>query len=266
MKVLITRAPDRTASLVRLLSRAGHEPLLAPLREPRALTRPEHDAALRALVTARPEAVVLTSVNGVRGLRALLAGEAAELVKRARVLAVGPATHAAAREAGLHPEDWNLEGRHRASAAGLLDGWPEDLSRPGTRVLAVHGKPHRPELIEGLRARGLRVKEAVVYVMVDHPAEDPLPRQGAAPAPAAPVLDPAQAGRLLREAGGGVVVATSPELLRALARCGPLPREIVCIGRTTAEAARELGHVPVTSADTSPEALAEAVQNLSETM
>ena len=260
--------------------------MLSPLREARALTTEEHDLARRTVLSARAEALVLTSVNGVRGLVALAGvhrgGSVRELIGSARVLALGPATETALRQAEVDPQDWNPRGEHPASAEGLSSGWPEELSAPGTRVLVAHGMPHRPELAERLRARGLEVIETEVYVMVDHPAAEPLEAltaaaltasadqddapEDAAGRDAAPVLDHRATARVLQEGGGVVVVATSPALLRTLASLGPLPERIVCIGPSTAAAAEELGHIPVVSADTGPEALAAAADHLIERM
>lgn len=257
-RVLLTRAPDRARPLVDLLAAAGAHCLVSPLRQARRPDVGEAAAALAVLRDGTWDAAVLTSANGARGL-ALLAESAglaaADLLGPAQVHCVGRATARAARRIGLRP----APAAEEQSAAGLLSAFDERRClAPGSRVVCVQGEPHRPEPAAGLRARGHRVGEAVVYAMADWPAENPLVPTDAAAA-GAPVLDRAETARLLAEGGPDAVVATSPELLRTLCGLGPVRAPVVCIGRTTGGTAVDLGLDAVLAAGPEPQDLADAV-------
>ena len=127
----------------------------------------------------------------------------------------------------------------------------------------MHGEPHRPELARGLRERGLRVEEAVVYEMASYPAERPLAPGRREPAGAAvPVLDPAETARHLAGCGPDVVVATSPRLLEELAERGRIAVPVVCIGATTAARAASLGLRALTARSPAPRDLLTAVRRV----
>ena len=177
-----------------------------------------------------------------------------------KIAAVGGKTADALREWGLEPD---LVPSGEQSARGLLTR----LGRAGApgSVLCVHGRPHRPELADGLRELGAEVTEAVAYAMADWPAPEPLGGQapGAAgeerPAEsAAPALDRQATAEVLHERAADVVLVTSPRQLEALHFLGPLPEPVVCLGSTTVARARELGLAAVTAVSPAPEDLAEA--------
>lgn len=261
--VLATRHPARAGDLVQQLQQRGLAPMLAPLREPRGATAADGLPWEQALAAGPFDAVVLTSANALAGLCCLQehrpdgsgqrgAGSLAGLFPGARILCVGQATARAAARAGLEPE----VAPGRQSAAGLLEAWPADLG-PGHRVLVVRGMPHRPELVQGLRSRGLQVQEALAYVMVDYPADQPL-----LPVPdlAVPVLDRRQAADLLAAGGAQAVLASSPELLRALHGLGRIPEPVACIGQSTARQAQALGLEHLLAETPAPHHLAEAAR------
>ncbi|WP_270238929.1 uroporphyrinogen-III synthase [Rothia kristinae] len=271
--VLATRTPDRAHALAEALRQRRLRLILSPLRAPRALTEPELDALDAALGGGPWEAATFTSVNGLRGLRAGLArlhaagrsvhAEPAALLAGARVHCVGRATAEEARAQGLTPAAETAAGEEEQSARGLLTR----LGRTGApgSVLCVHGRPHRPELADGLRELGAEVTEAVAYAMADWPAPEPLGGQAPGGAgeerpaeSAAPALDRQATAAALRKRAADVVLVTSPRQLEALHFLGPLPEPVVCLGSTTAARARELGLAAVTAVSPAPEDLAEA--------
>ncbi|SQC29547.1 Delta-aminolevulinic acid dehydratase [Rothia kristinae] len=171
---------------------------------------------------------------------------------------VGRATAEEARAQGLTPAAETAAGEEEQSARGLLTR----LGRAGApgSVLCVHGRPHRPELADGLRELGAEVTEAVAYAMADWPAPEPLGGQAPGGAgeerpaeSAAPALDRQATAEVLHERAADVVLVTSPRQLEALHFLGPLPEPVVCLGSTTAARARELGLAAVTAVSPAPE-------------
>lgn len=271
--VLATRTPDRAHALTEALRQRRLRLILSPLRAPRALTEPELDALRTALSSGPWEAATFTSVNGLRGLRAGLArlhaadrsahAEPAALLAGARVHCVGRATAEEARAQGLTPAAETAAGEGEQSARGLLTRL-DRTGAPGS-VLCVHGRPHRPELADGLRELGANVTEAVAYAMADWPTPAPLGGQAPGSAgeerpaeSAAPALDRQATAAALRKRAADVVLVSSPRQLETLHGLGPLPEPVVCLGPTTAARARELGLAAVTAASPAPEDLAEA--------
>jgi uroporphyrinogen-III synthase len=112
--------------------------------------------------------------------------------------------------------------------------------RQGDRVLAPHAAEGRDELVDGLRALGANVDTPIVYrtVFID------------------------DAAQRLRAGGVDVVTVCSPSAVRSIAPA--INNEmVVCLGETTAGAARELGLRPAAVAEhTSMAALVEAVANV----
>jgi uroporphyrinogen-III synthase len=258
-EVLVTRLPGPAGELVDLLRGEGHDVVLAPLREAR-LPGPAACAAVAGTVRAGGfDAVTFTSAHGVLGLEAILGEGPAGPLAGAEVRCVGRATARAAREAGLDP----APAPAREDAAGLLAEWPAPEEGGPRSVLCVHGEPHRPELARGLRERGLRVEEAVVYEMAAYPAERPLAPGRREPSGAeVPVLDPAETAGHLAGRGPDVVVATSPRLLEELAERGRIAVPVVCIGATTAARAASLGLRAVTARSPAPRDLLTAVRRV----
>jgi uroporphyrinogen-III synthase len=131
VRVVVTRPPEQAAGLVRRLEALGYEVAVCPL----IAVEPLGDEPIDL---APYDWVVVTSANGAR-----------ELVRRAagrprRMAAIGPATAAALREAGIEPA---LVARI-STQEGLLD----ELPRPAGRVLFAAAEGARRLLPETLGA------------------------------------------------------------------------------------------------------------------
>ena len=207
--------------------------------EPAAPTAPAAGPGVPAAPAAGPSApaaaavaggdwLVVTSATTVRVLAERLSGLPADV----RIAAVGDATARAARALGwtvdLVPGD--------ASAADLVDALPADART----VLHPRSDLAAPTLVDGLRARGIDVVDAVAYRTVGT-GDEPV------------VLDTVPAA----------VLVTSGSVARETARrMTPLdPRtRIACIGPGTASDARAAGlPVHVVARSRSAEALLDAV-------
>ena len=155
-----------------------------------------------------------------------------------RVAAVGAATTAALRAAGL-PVD--LRPAHGGTAAVLVDLWPH--ASGGERVLLPSSEIGLTTLADGLAAKGYRVDRIAAY----------------APRPvAAPVATTAD----LRGGAYDAVLLTSPSLARAIAELGPAATvRMVAIGATTAAGAVAVGlRVDAVADDPSPAGLLAALR------
>jgi uroporphyrinogen III methyltransferase/synthase len=166
--VVVTRARAQASELSDRLRALGAAVVELPvIRIAPIVASPGIDAALDALGDYR--LVVLTSVNGVDALFARLAergGDARSLSPRSTVVAIGPATAerlaAHGVTADLIPERFVAEGILDALAAHELEG---------ERVLVARARGSRPELVDGLRARGAVVDEVELYEAVSEPAD-----------------------------------------------------------------------------------------------
>ena len=128
----------------------------------------------------------------------------------------------------------------RFSAAAALEALRLRVL-PGQRVLVPRAAEGRDELVDGLRDLDVDVAAPVAYRTV--PVED--------------------AANRLRAGGIDVVTACSPSALRSLADAVTADVALVCLGETTAEAARGLGlRVDAVAAQTTMASLVEAVMNL----
>lgn len=158
-RVVVTRAAEQSAHLVRALQEAGALPVLVPLV---AFGSPDDlnalDEAIREL--RRYDWMFLTSQNALRALQErcqslhlnLLA-----ILEGVRVAAVGPATAEAAKSAGLQVS--YLAAKHQGVSLA------EELAQQirGKCVLLPRSNKANPELVEKLRQLGARVKEVVAY-------------------------------------------------------------------------------------------------------
>jgi uroporphyrinogen III methyltransferase / synthase len=206
--VLNTRPREQAAELSKLLAQAGFEVIEAPAIDivfcGNVAELPAVMSDLRADVF---DWVVLASQNAGRAFTA-------EDLRRTRIVC-GQAT---AQALGLVPAVV-LE---RFSASAALEAMRPRV-RPGERALLPRGAGEgRDEVREGLRLLGVEVTAPVVY------------RTGSV----------ADADRRLRAGGIDAVTACSPSAVKSVVsalRDASPHVALVCLGETTAQAARDLG-------------------------
>src|SRR5262249_52144225 len=145
--VLNTRSSDQAAELSSLLTEAGYTPVEAPAI---AVVRAWVASQIAPLRDHDYAWLVLPSQNAARFLREALGGE----LPRTNILC-GQATAQA-----LHLDAAQTLARFSAAAA-LAALRP--LVRAGDRVLVPRAEEGHDELIDGLKASGVRVDAPVVY-------------------------------------------------------------------------------------------------------
>lgn len=160
--MVVTRPRRQADDLSSALRELGAEVLEYPTI---AIEAPEDPEPMRRAVRSLPDYdwVVFTSVNGVDHTLGALAeerGAAAGFPATARVAAIGPATAAALREAGIDVEIVPEEYRAEALVDSIRDA-AERLD--GRRVLLARAAEARDVLPERLREAGARVDEVAAY-------------------------------------------------------------------------------------------------------
>lgn len=274
-RVLITRSPERSPTLVAALEKAGAEALLLPLIDfERAADQHSLDVACDALAAGAFDWLVVSSATTVHVLR----DKAAErgltlrdwLPATTKVAAIGQASKGMLESAGVPVA---LTPAAAQSAAGLLDVWPAGAGR----VLLPQADIAAPRLAEGLRSSGASVTVVIAYQTVDFPADaerrlavDPLAADPGKNSTAARVAVPPSYSMLTTEAARAqiaagrlhAVVAASPSAVRRIsAALSPLRDcRLVAIGRSTADEAAALGlDVAAVAAEPTPAGLVAAV-------
>lgn len=239
--LLVTRPAAQAGELVALLAARGIDAMSVPTVEiAPAAPGSAFDDAIRSLDGAAW--LVITSVNGASALAERLAALDRSLPDDLRVAAVGPATAAALRAAGL-PVD-HVPARYRTVA--IADGLGEVAGR---RIVLARADAATRDLHDALADRGALVEEVVAYRTVVGPAAS---RDRVRAALAQP-LDGVTftSGSTVR---GLRALLSPPEALRATA----LPA--YCIGPVTAKVARRAGFsVPVVAQSHTVAALADAI-------
>ncbi|MHB8681518.1 MAG: uroporphyrinogen-III C-methyltransferase [Acidimicrobiales bacterium] len=221
--VVVTRARQRSASLVAVLEAAGATVQQLPVV--RTAAPDDGGAALRESLAgiAGTDWVVFTSAVAVERVLAEL-HDARDLAGT-QLAAVGPATAAALRAGGLvadlvaDPPD----------AAGLVATMPE--APEGGRVLYPAAAVTSGELAPGLATKGWQVDEVTAYRTAPLVLGDGSPGT-------------VRAEELDRAARADAVVFTSPSTLEAFVSLmgeRTSPPVVVCIGPVTAAAARARG-------------------------
>jgi len=168
---VVTRARAQASDLSRRLRELGAAVVELPaIRIERLPDGPEIGAACAAI--GDYELVVLTSVNGVDALFDALAArgrDARALSAAATVVAIGPATAERLARRGVRADVVPP----RFVAEGVLEALAE---RPlaGVRALVARARGARPDLVDGLEARGARVDEVELYEAVPEPADPTL--------------------------------------------------------------------------------------------
>jgi uroporphyrinogen-III synthase len=186
-------------------------------------------AALAAAAAAVRENdwVVITSVAAVEPFMGALRD--ARALGSVLVAAVGPATADALRRTGVEPD--LVPAEH--SAEGLVAAFPDAGSGSGSgRVLYPCADRALQTIPVGLGQKGWLVRGVEAYRTVERAAPEPalLERVAAADALTFTATSSVQAFRALRTAAGDPVTP---------------PPHVVCIGPTTAAAAREAGFTGV---------------------
>ena len=229
-RVLVTRAADQAAEIVRALRDAGAQPVVIPMIE--TVPAPDSsgvDAALRALPDY--DALLFSSVNAVRFFAQRASQLGVPLASAAPAVAcVGPQTAGAARERGLVVAVTPTE---RFDATGLVEAATSAWGAVGRRYLLPQAQAARPELRDGLCAAGARVDAVTVYQTI------------------APEVDSQSLRDRLLRGDLDALTFTSPstatnfaslldaESLRAARAC-----RIAAIGPVTADALRAVGLDP----------------------
>lgn len=233
-RVLVTRAAHQAGKLSEGLRELGAEPVEVPVLEIRPPASFEAlDAALRKLDSY--DWLIMTSANAVRALeeRAIALKITLAQPSRLQVAAVGEATAAASRKAGLKvafvPEAYVAE--------SLVEGLLQSLQTTRQRILLARAAVARDVIPDALRASGAEVEVVDAYCNV---------------------LPEAAPGQLRRAVADGLDAATFTssssvthlaEAARAAGVDWPLAGvPAVSIGSITSQTLRELGWPPAAEA------------------
>jgi uroporphyrinogen III methyltransferase/synthase len=159
-RVLVTRPREQAGGWLAALRAAGAEASVVPMIRIEPAGDPEaQEAALRELDGY--DAVLFASANAVRAFAARAGELGASLAgRRPAVLCVGPATAAAAREAGLRVDGTPAA---RFDAEGLLEVVREEGAAAGRRFLLPRAAGGRELVAERLREAGAAVDAVVFY-------------------------------------------------------------------------------------------------------
>ena len=253
-RVLVTRSPDRAATLVAALRDTGAEPLLLPLIDfERARDLHSLEVAFDALGAGAYGWLVISSVTTIRALEELARERGATLSQwlpgTVRVATIGPATARELEARGI-PVDLAPERLH--SGTGLLDIWPQGQGS----VFLPQADIADTRLADGLESLGASVQAVTAYHTVDYPA-DPArsfsPDGSPGSSGSMEVLTPSEAKAELAAGRLHAVVAASPSAAQRIhAGLSPLGDcRFVAIGRSTAAEAERLG-LPVAAVADQP--------------
>ncbi len=269
LRVMIPRAPDRAAAMVRGLEAEGAQPRLVPLIDFELPSdTSDLDQCLVLLSEGRFAWLVITSTTTIRALkqRAESMGRQLSLMipSATRVAAVGNTTRDALIAEGIAV---HLVPTGEQSGRSMVQDWPLPSAVPAgsgvsNRVLIPQADIASDTVAAGITERGWQVLPVVAYRTVDYPATNDLKitvrlagpdREGRPSAmPTALTVDE------FRDALGAgeidAVILTSPSVTRRVARiAGKLPARLltVAIGEITADEAALVG-VPVSAVATEP--------------
>lgn len=217
-RIVVTRAQEQSADLVRLIEQRGGEAILCPTIQIRRIGEPDLEMLRNSY-----DWVVFTSVNGVYSLQMALraAGQDVRALGGARIAAIGPETARAAESIGLRVDFIPS----RFVAEQVAAEFPEPVA--GKRIFIPRAREAREHLPELWRSQGATVDVLPVYETV---SDD----RGAA----------ALRERLLR---GTVdtLTFTASSTVRSFRKLFPAVNlegvSVACIGPITAETARAEG-------------------------
>lgn len=222
---LVTRPQGQGGALCAAIRACGGEAVEFPLLDIEALHTP--DAAFRAALSSHTLAIFI-STNAVARARSMLERSGFPWPEALACLAVGDATRAALRDAGLPV----VEAHSQAMNSEELLAHPLLRDVHGRRILILKGEGGRELLATALRARGALVEELALYRRT-------MPR-----------VDDAAFADLLRERGVNAFLANSAEtlanLLGLLARvpAGTIPADSLFVVPGERIAAEAAGRVP----------------------
>jgi len=169
MRLAILRPADRLDGSVRKAEAAGFEVVAASPLAVELDDSEDVDVLLTELRAGRVDCVVLTSSTAVDALSVLLerrGADAAQLLRPCTLVAIGPATAAAMRAAGLEPDMMPDEHTSDGLVALLSPG------AAGTRMAVLRSDHGDPALVTGLEAAGAAVRELALYRLVPRPDGD----------------------------------------------------------------------------------------------
>jgi hydroxymethylbilane synthase len=234
-RVVVTRPRLQSGQLMAALADRGAEPLSLPtIRVEPVADTTALDAALEGLAGGAFDWIVFTSGNAVDVLASRLATLAIEfrLLGEVKVAAVGPATAAAARAAGLDVAVVSDVSDATHLAVELLD-----RLEVGARILYPRSAIGRDDMLDALADAGFDVVSIDAYRTV--PESD---------------VDPRILNLVLRGAIDAIAFSSPSSVRNLVAMLGDdaaavLKVPAVCAGPVTAEAARAAGFVKAAVSD-----------------
>lgn len=218
LRVLVTREKASSEEFAARLAQLGATPIICPAIEIRFRNPPGLDEALAEL--DRFGWLALTSASAVRALASRfdrIGLDPAATLRRTRIAVVGPATLAELERLGGRADIAAGSGDAASLASDL-----ESIGIEGDLILFPASRIARPELARRLREAGARVVQLAVYETVP-PAQIAVP--DLVEFDAATFASPSAVRNIAGVVGGDW-------FLRA---------PIICIGQTTARAARDAG-------------------------
>lgn len=220
-RVVVTRARAQASRLTQQLREWGAEVLEAPAFAIQALDSPAIESALRNLSSYRY--VAFTSPNGVDALFVALQKHAIDVraLHACRIASIGPGTSEALAQRGLiadlQPDVYDAAHLGRAIAASC---------EAGDRVLALRAQEASPDLPAALKAAHVALDDVAVYRADMGVAHAELLRAWVSEGPVIAALGSARCAQAFADAIDGL------DTSRVTA---------ACIGRQTAEAAKNAG-------------------------
>lgn len=253
MRIVLTRHPGQAGDLEAAVQAAGFDVGFLPLTQqllPAEVS--ELTGALELLQRGSFDWLLLTSANTVRAL--ISCGWNGRVPEQTRVAAVGPGTARVLKDLTTVGNPWIPEDH---SAAGILAELPAPTA--GQRLLLPQSAQARPQLAEGLRARGWDLTHVTAYQTVPTSSAGPQPPHRALlPAPAAEgAVTGTVTGKLLEATDlrdDDVLLLTSSTAAEAYAQLQPVQAPaLLAIGDPTAATMDGLG-LPVAAVLSEPTA------------
>lgn len=236
--VAVTRPEEQARELVALLCAHGARPIVCPtIAIELVAPLPELDALFGA---HSPSWIVFTSANAMAAVADHLERCGRALPGTIRLAAIGEKT-ALVLASRLRAADFIPSAANAETLAAELP----DVA--GATVVFPRGDLAAETLADGLTARGATVREVVVYRTTSGPGVDDLIARARGRQLDAVVFASPSSVRYAAQAVGALLDADDRPV-------------VVCIGATTARAARELGLDPIESASQSVGALVETLE------